>query len=295
MKDIQQNLTNRILALMEDAGAWQHFLAQMPKTGAPVNASTGRAYSGINALVLWDEAIQKGYASSGWLTFNQAKKAGGSVRKGEKGTQVLLWKPVEKRDENGDRADYLLAKQFTVFNTDQCKDLPEAWNADTSVVDPWTGNEANAIADAFIAAQGATREHHATRAFYRRDTDTVHTPNLEAFASSTGYYGTVLHEMVHWTSHADRCDRTLGKRFGDDAYAFEELVAELGAVFLQAELGVDLEHDRDGIENHASYLKSWSKRMRDDKRAIIKAASLASQAAAWMVANAQAGELAEAA
>ena len=295
MKDIQQNLTNRILALMENAGAWQHFLAQMPKTGAPVNASTGRAYSGINALVLWDEAIQKGYSSAGWLTFNQAKKAGGSVRKGQKGTQVLLWKPVEKRDENGERADYLLARTFTVFNTDQCKDLPESWGADTTVVEPWTGNEANAIADAFIAAQGAKREHHPSRAFYRRDTDTVHTPKLEAFASSTGYYGTVLHELVHWTSHADRCDRTLGKRFGDDAYAFEELVAELGAVFLQAELGVDLEHDRDGIENHASYLKSWAKRMRDDKRAIIKAASLASQAAAWMVANAQAGELAEAA
>lgn len=294
--DIQQDLTDRILSLMANADTWNHFLRNAPKqAGAPINIANKRHYQGVNVLLLWATQLEKGYTSPNWATFKQIKQAGGNVRKGEKSTAVIFFKTLDVEDrDTGEAKTIPMARSFRVFNADQCDNLPASWLPEVAPVTTDT-NECIAIADQFFAAQNAKHEHHATRAFYRRDTDTIHTPHIDAFNSTTGYYGTLLHELVHWTSHKDRCDRVLGKRFGDDAYAFEELVAELGAVFLSAKLGVDLEHDRDGIENHASYLAGWSKRMKDDKRAIITAASMASKAVAFLEANALANTQQEAA
>ncbi len=265
--DIYQQVTDRIVASLEQGTApWLKPWAEGKcGTMGPFNAATGRPYNGINWLVL---------GSGGWLTFKQAKELGGSVRKGEKGTQIVFWSfPKIKDTETGEEKVVPFAKGYTVFAVEQCEGLNEA---KLKAPAPITAGQTSINV---IAAQaGAQVRHGGSKAFYSPSTDHVQMPSIDAFESADAYAGTLAHELVHWTGHQSRCDRQFGKRFGDDAYAFEELVAEIGSAFVCAQTGIPLE----GLQ-HTSYVASWLKVLKNDKRAIFTASSQAKKAAEFLL------------
>ena len=270
--DIYQTVTDRIIDALEQGTApWLKPWAD-GKAGAqgPYNAVSGRGYNGINWLVLSCAP----YASGGWLTFKQAKELGGSVRKGEKGTQIVFWSFPKIRDkETGEDKVVPFAKGYTVFHVEQCDGLDERKLKQPTPIVPGS-TSINAIA----AQAGARVNHGGSRAFYSPMSDAIGMPSAEAFKSADAYAGTLAHELVHWTGHKDRCDRQFGKRFGDDAYAFEELVAEIGSAFLCAQVGIPL----DGLQ-HADYIGSWLSVLKQDKRAIFTASSQAKKAAEFLL------------
>lgn len=265
--DIYQTVTDRIITALEQGTApWLKPWAEGKcGTMGPFNAATGRPYNGINWLVL---------GSGGWLTFKQAKELGGSVRKGEKGTQIVFWSfPKIKDTETGEEKVVPFAKGYTVFAVEQCEGLNEA---KLKAPAPITAGQTSINV---IAAQaGAQVRHGGSKAFYSPSTDHVQMPSIDAFESADAYAGTLAHELVHWTGHQSRCDRQFGKRFGDDAYAFEELVAEIGSAFVCAQTGIPLE----GLQ-HTSYVASWLKVLKNDKRAIFTASSQAKKAAEFLL------------
>ena len=265
--DIYQTVTDRIIAALEQGTApWLKPWADGKcGTMGPYNAASGRPYNGINWLVL---------GSGGWLTFKQAKELGGSVRKGEKGTQIVFWSFPKIRDtETGEEKVVPFAKGYTVFAVEQCDGIDAA---KLKAPAPITAGQTNINV---IAAQaGAQVRHGGSRAYYSPSTDHVQMPSLDAFESADAYAGTLAHELVHWTGHQSRCDRQFGKRFGDDAYAFEELVAEIGSAFVCAQTGIALE----GLQ-HDSYVASWLKVLKGDKRAIFTASSQAKKAAEFLL------------
>ena len=265
--DIYQTVTDRIIAALEQGTApWLKPWADGKcGTMGPYNAASGRPYNGINWLVL---------GSGGWLTFKQAKELGGSVRKGEKGTQIVFWSfPKIKDAETGEEKVVPFAKGYTVFAVEQCDGIDAA---KLKAPAPITAGQTNINV---IAAQaGAQVRHGGSRAYYSPSTDHVQMPSLDAFESADAYAGTLAHELVHWTGHQSRCDRQFGKRFGDDAYAFEELVAEIGSAFVCAQTGIALE----GLQ-HDSYVASWLKVLKGDKRAIFTASSQAKKAAEFLL------------
>jgi antirestriction protein ArdC len=218
-----------------------------------------------------------------WLplmgTYQQWQGLGGQVRKGEHGSPVVYWGSYEKQTSEGDddRPNRgLFAKGYVVFNIEQvdgCK-LPKRFEPKLS------HNERIAHADAFFAAVGVKIRDGGNRAFYRPDTpEAVYMPGFDQFPDRVSYYSVLAHESTHWNSHASRCDRQLGKRFGDDAYAVEELIAELGSAYTMARLELELTPRKD----HAQYLQSWLKVLKADKRAIFTAASKAQQAADFLI------------
>lgn len=244
--------------------------------------SNGIAYRGINVLMLWGCAIEKGYASPFWLTFKQAQSLGAFVRKGEQGSLVVYastYTRTEDDAETGEASerDIPFLKGYTVFNAEQIDGLPAQYLAPAPQrLDPI---ERIAHADAFFAATGAGIGHGGNQAFYSITHDRVQMPLFEAFRDAESYYATLAHEMTHWTRHPSRLDRDFGrKRFGDEGYAIEELVAELGAAFLCADLDLTPEPRPD----HAAYIGSWLKALKDDKRAIFTAAAHAQRAADFL-------------
>jgi len=249
--------------------------------GLPRNAVTGRAYSGINVLVLWGAVIEGGYPSQDWLTFRQAQAAGGCVRKGERGRTVFYADRFVPRDaregqdggqgESGEEARAVpFLKRFTVFNAAQCEGLPEGLVAQPA---PLPARELHEAAEALIAATGADFRIGGAQAFYSPCGDFVMVPPQPAFHHQIDYYRTALHELGHWTGHCSRLDRDQTGRFGSAPYAREELVAELASAFLCAALGIE------PTVRHADYLGSWLEVLRADNRAIFRAASQASKAA----------------
>jgi antirestriction protein ArdC len=276
--DTYQDVTDAIIAQLE-AGTrpwqkdWQGGSLTMPRR------ITGQPYRGINVLLLWASATQQGLTSDRWMTFKQATDLGGKVRKGSKGTRIVFFKPLNVRDTaTGEEKKIPMLRTYTVFNADQIDGLPAKY-APAPIV-PVQGIERDAAAEAALRSCGATIVEGGPSAFYMPATDVVTMPDFERFTSSSGYLATLAHELCHWTGHKSRMDR-----FGANTrtnYAFEELVAEMGAAFVGARLGIVGEH----IENHSAYLASWLKVLRDDKRAIFKAASLAQQAADLVLANA---------
>jgi antirestriction protein ArdC len=241
----------------------------------------GERYSGVNVLTLWAEAETRGYACPIWMTFQQALALGGHVRKGQHGAPVVYASKFTKTETNnaGDEVEREITfmRQYTVFNVEQCDDLPASYYQ--PVEQPKTTLERVADADAFFAATGADIRHGGNAAYYSMASDHVQMPPFVAFRDAESYYSTLAHESTHWTRHPSRLNREFGrKRWGDEGYAIEELVAELGAAFLCADLGITAEPRPD----HASYVANWLTVLKNDKRAIFTAASHASRAVEYL-------------
>ncbi|WP_279587454.1 zincin-like metallopeptidase domain-containing protein [Novosphingobium sp. PhB55] len=259
-----------------------------PAPGLPRNALPRRAYSGINVLILWGEVTMRGWPSQGWLTFRQALEAGGNVRKGEHGTCVVYadrFTPETERErarENGGEAKSIaFLKRFTVFNVEQCEGLPEGFMAQPV---PLPEREIVPVGEALIAASGVDFRIGGDKAFYSPGADFVQVPPQCAFQDQINYYRTCLHELTHATGHGTRLARDLTNRFGSKDYAREELVAEMGSAFLCASLGIV------PTVRHADYIGAWLDVLREDSRAIFRAASMASKAADWLLARHWAAE-----
>ena len=239
-------------------------------------------YSGVNVLLLWSQALASGFAAPIWMTFRQALELGGHVRKGEKGTTVVYANAISRSEDDGEGAQVErkipFLKAYTVFNVEQVEGLPAAYSAlATPVLEPQQRVEA---AERFCAATGAQVHHGGGQAYYALNGDYVQLPPFEAFADPESYYATLAHELTHWTRHPNRLDRDFGrKRFGDAGYAHEELVAELGAAFLCADLGLELTPR----EDHAAYIGHWLEVLRGDKRFIFTAAAHAQRAVDYLI------------
>jgi len=240
----------------------------------------GTPYRGANVLLLWGEAQAKGFGSPSWMTYKQAQELGGQVRKGEAGSLAVYADQYTKSETNerGEEAEREVAfmKGYTVFNVEQIDGLPAQCLASVApVLQPLPLHQA---AEEFFAVTGATFCHGGNRAFYAPARDFIQLPPSAAFRSAESYAATKAHELIHWTGHPRRNAREFGRRFGDRAYAFEELVAELGAAFLCADLGITPEVQPD----HAAYLAHWLQVLKEDKRAIFSAASHAQRAADYL-------------
>jgi antirestriction protein ArdC len=282
--DIHQHITNQIVESIERGAGefrlpWHRSASNIMR---PVNIASKAPYRGVNVLSLWASADAKGYQSGMWGTFKQWKEVGAQIKKGEKASYVAFYRQIvigsdnEEEDETGAR---MFARATPVFAAEQVDGYTPPVVEPPSIV-----LEAMLKAEAFISATGARIEHGGTRAFYRPSTDSIHLPPQESFIGTAtsgpaeSYYSTLLHELTHWTSREERCNRQLGKRFGDEAYSMEELVAELGAAFLCADLRITDAPRAD----HAQYLESWLRVIKADKKAIFTAASEASQAVEFL-------------
>jgi antirestriction protein ArdC len=282
--DVHQHITNQILAAIE-RGAGEFRLPchrSASNIMRPVNIASKATYRGINILSLWASADANGYESGLWGTFKQWSEVGAKVRKGEKASHVVFYKEITVAANNdGDEEveTCLFAWATPVFAAEQVDGY-----ALPIIETPRSVVESISQAEAFITATGAQIEHGGSRALYRPSTDSIYLPPRDSFvgtATSTpaeSYYSTLLHELTHWTSPEKRCNRQLGKRFGDNAYSMEELVAELGAAFLCADLQISDTPRAD----HAQYLESWLRVLKTDKKAIFTAASKASQAVEFL-------------
>jgi len=244
--------------------------------------SNGIPYQGINVIMLWSEAVAKGYSAPIWMTFKQALELGGHVRKGEHGSLVVYASSITRTEtdsETGEEAerDIHFMKGYTVFNVEQVEELPAHYYAPAAPrLDPVARID---HAERFFAATGAAIGHGGNRAFYSPAADCVQMPPFETFRDAESYYATLAHECTHWTKHPSRLDRDFGrKKWGDEGYAMEELVAELGSAFIAA----DLDLTPEVREDHASYIASWLKVLKSDKRAIFTAASHAQRAADFL-------------
>lgn len=244
------------------------------KGGMPYNAASGRRYSGGNVIALWFTAAARGWKDLGFVTFKQALSADCVVRKGEKGTAVYYMSRVEKKEkESGEKETYFLAKWFVVFNVEQLDELKPG--ALEKLAKPSAKVDAVDEAEEMVAATGAQIRFDGSqdKAYYSPVTDSITMPIREAFNSTSGFYGTLFHELTHWTGTASRCNRNLSGKFGQADYAFEELVAEIGAAFLSARFGME------SVTQSAAYLQSWVKGCREHPELLARAASLAQAAA----------------
>ncbi|MDT3379630.1 zincin-like metallopeptidase domain-containing protein [Labrys neptuniae] len=284
-RDVYSRITNQIIeALEQGVKPWTQPWNAAHAAGhvsRPLRHN-GQPYAGINVLTLWASAMTAHYAAPIWMTFKQAIELGGHVRKGERGSPVVYANTISRTEADeatGDDTQRTIPflKAYTVFNVEQVEGLPAHFYAQAEQV----RNPVERIADAeaFFAATRADIRHGGDCAYYSPTLDYIQMPMFEAFRDAQSYYATLAHEATHWTRHATRLERDFGrKKFGDDGYAREELVAELGAAFLCADLGLRLE-DRD---DHASYIEHWLSVLKDDKRAVFAAAAHAQRAADYL-------------
>jgi antirestriction protein ArdC len=281
-RDLYAEVSARIIAELEAGAApWIKPWSATAGINAPQNAATGRPYSGCNVVLLW-MAQAAGYRTPRFLTFNQAVELGGNVRKGEHGTKVFFVKQLQVHDKGADdeTATRLIPmmREYTVFNVDQCENLPESVDKGKPirVRNPDTRDE---LADAFLHSTGADIREGNGEAFYVPSRDFISMPSFDGFKGADHFYNVAFHELTHWTAHKTRLDRDLKNRFGSRNYAAEELIAELGAAFLCAEFGFD------GDVRNAGYIGPWVELLKADKRAFFTACSQASKArttcAAW--------------
>ncbi|WP_315750694.1 MULTISPECIES: ArdC family protein [unclassified Bradyrhizobium] len=247
----------------------------------PRNASTGRAYSGINVLILWGAVIERGFTGQSWLTFRQALSVGGHVRKGERGVTVVYadrFVPSDERQrarETGEDAQAIpFLKRFTVFNADQCDGLPEDIATAAPLPPPGT---IEPVVESLITNTGVDFRIGGHRAFYAPTEDFVQVPPPAAFFEPINWHRTALHELAHASGHPSRLNRDLSGRFGSGKYAFEELIAEIAAAFSCAALGIV------PTVRHADYIGAWLDVLREDNRAIVRAASQASRVADYLL------------
>jgi antirestriction protein ArdC len=283
-QSLYAEVTGRVIAELEEGRLpWvQPWDSSRCGCTMPHNAGTGRAYSGINVLILWAAVIGGGYSSQRWLTFRQAEAAGGHVRKGEAGTTVCYadrFTPKNEeeraRDEEREARQVAFLKRFTVFNVDQCEGLPEGF---TELPELPPEHEMVPHAEALIRATGADIRIGGDKAFYVPALDMIALPPKAAYPDPINWYRTALHELGHWTGHEARLARDLSGTRGGKEYAREELVAELTSAFTCASLSIQ------PTIRHSDYIGAWLDVLREDERALFRAASQASKAADYLLA-----------
>lgn len=283
-RDIHDEITNKLIAAIEaDPGRpsmpWRRSSGPL---FMPSNASTGNPYNGINIVSLWIAAEANAFATPIWATYRQWAELGAQVRQGEKSSLVVFYKEYESEpdpqnaDDNGKRR---VARASNVFNASQVDgySLPAAPESLGPI-------ERLAAVDRFVRATGASIEHGGDSAYYRPSSDQIQMPDeglfcgTETMSRSEAYYAVLAHELTHWSGASSRLNRDMGKRFGDAAYAAEELVAEIASAFLCSELCIT----QDTRADHAQYLANWLQILKHDNRAIFTAAARASEAVAFL-------------
>lgn len=279
---IYQMVTDRIIALLEQGTIpWNRPWSGGASFERPMNLESQREYRGINVFLL----SAMGYSSRYWLSFKQAKERGGHVRRGERSTPVIFWKPLEIEDrETGEPKEIPLLRYYSVFNLDQIEAI-DAPDAPELVVSEFSTIER---AEKIIAGMPTPPViiHSEPRAFYRPLTDTVNLPKPDLFEQAEHYYSTAFHELAHSTGHETRLKRrpsTVLRFFGDREYSMEELVAEMGAAFLSAEAQIE----QAVIENQAAYLQSWVSVLKGSPKLVVQAASAAQAAADYILGRKQ--------
>ncbi|RYF73309.1 MAG: DUF1738 domain-containing protein [Comamonadaceae bacterium] len=291
--DVRQVVTDPVIAMLEKGGnVFRERWTQAASRGMPRNGKTGAPYHGANVLLLWDAAIEHGYASNVWMTYKQAASLGAQVRNGERAVLCAHFErrvrkgaaaeegacaspgEAEKHHDASAQAGYLIALPFWVFNVAQIDGLPEVVVDHARTPQTWVDRSPIEGAMRFIGGCGADIAHGFEHAAYAPRADQILMPDVDRFTSPEAYCATALHELVHWTGHPTRLARAFGRRFGDAAYAFEELVAELGSAFVLGHIGLV----ESTIEGHAGYLESWLRVLRNDRSAIFTAARAAGEA-----------------
>jgi antirestriction protein ArdC len=290
--DVYQRVTDQIVAELEKGvRPWLKPWNAEHAAGRITRPLRGNLvpYQGINVIMLWSEAVAKGFAAPIWMTFKQAQELQAHVRKGEKGSLVVYANTVTRTEtdettgEENER-DIPFLKGYTVFNVEQIEGLPAHYYAPAAA--PLDPVQRDARADAFFANAEADIRHGGNMTYYSVTSDHVQMPPFETFRDAESYYATLAHEVTHWTRHPKRLDRDFGrKRWGDEGYAMEELVAELGSAFLSA----DLDLAPQVRDDHAAYIDGWLKVLKQDRRAIFTAASHAQRAADYLHKLQQAG------
>jgi antirestriction protein ArdC len=283
--NLYDEITDKIIAELEAGRVpWVQpwgTAAAKASLAMPKNASTARQYTGVNILILWGSAIERGFTGQSWLTFRQALSLGGHVRKGERGTPVVYtdrFVPSDEKQravETGEEAHAIpFLKRFTVFNTDQCENLPEEV---ATAAPPPPPDLIEPRVEALIKATGITFRIGGDRAFYAPAADYVQVPPPQVYFEPINWHRTALHELGHATGHVSRLNRDQSGSHGTRKYAFEELVAELSAAFSCASLGIV------PTVRHADYIGAWLEVLREDNRAIVRAASQASKATDFLL------------
>lgn len=271
---VYEEITERIIESLEAGVApWVRPWGSV-RFGQHRNGITDRPYNGINIMLLNLRAMEKGFIDPRWLTFKNAVQLGGHVRKGEKGVGIVFWKfkSVDEDNDSGEDADdrnvIPLARMFTVFNVQQCDGI------DFAPLELSAGNTGTENLQAKKILKLANFKHGGIEAYYSKTWDLIVMPDRESFDNLDFYYSTFYHEIVHWSGHPSRLNREFGLRFGDQTYAFEELVAEIGSAFLGSTTGIPFENMR-----HPEYINSWLQILQKDTRAIFTAAAKAQVAA----------------
>ena len=282
-QDIASRFSNQILAMLDSgvrpwAQPWQN--ADSARILRPLR-SNGTPYGGINTLMLWMSANAHGFTNPSWMTYRQAAALGGHVMKGEHGTPIVyastLTRPEQKDGETVERKIPFM-RGYKVFNVQQIEELPNRFYDPPA--DRLAPDERIANADEFFASTGADIHHGGNKAFYALRDDYIRMPAFEAFNDSESYYATLAHEITHWTRHPSRLARDFGRqKFGDEGYAKEEIVAEIGSAILCGELDLTPEIR----EENAAYIDHWRKFIREDKNFIFKAAAHAQRAADFVI------------
>jgi len=281
--DVYQDVTNRIIEALEKGLDGKFELPWHGVSQIPENAHTGKRYKGVNVPLLWVYQLTEGYQSGIWATYKQWQDQGAQVRKGEKSAHIVFWKIIEQEptQDNEEQSMRMFAKWSRVFNADQV----EGFNADNDFIPSDIG--AIGAADALIDSSGADIRHDEIKAFYSPSGDFINMPPIERFKETSdstateNYYSTIFHELTHWTGAKHRLDRLPSEKFSKSDYAFEELVAELGAAMSCASTGVTALPRAD----HAKYIACWLKALHDDKKFIFSASSHAQKAVDYLHSN----------
>ena len=280
-RDHYADITNRIITALEAGTApWRRpWDPNKVPSGGPRNGVSGHRYRGINTLLLGMTPEMFATGDPRWMSFIQAQEKGWQVRKGEKATTIFFFKQVELRgdghvDDGEDVKTVPVLRSYPVFHASQIDGIP-AYIPPSVVEAPWRTPESASV---IVARSGVGLREGGDRAFYSPSTDHIQMPPRIAFKSPEGWASTILHELGHWSGHPSRLDRNLTGRFGTQAYAMEELRAELASAFIGNELGIPA-----GIDNHASYLSSWLDVLRKDKREIFRASADAQKIADYLL------------
>lgn len=288
-QSLYKRVTDQVIKAMDTSTGFQ--LPWHSNQGVPINAKTSNTYNGINTVLLWCRGAEESYPTNTWATYKQWQDLGAQVTKGEKGSSIVIYKPLtepdvnessDKQSDKNESRPKVLIKSATVFNASQVTGYDSTGIGE----DAYQEDEIERLPDVEAFIQNSKAEIHVAgdRAYYTKSKDLIVMPERGLFTGTTtinpteAYYSTLFHELTHWTGNHKRCDRDLTGRFGSESYAMEELVAELGAAFLCSELSVTSSPRQD----HADYLATWIKVLKDDEKAIFWAAARASEAVTYL-------------